>query len=133
MSDDLYCKVYVMGTAGTAGVLSAAVVQAAVSAATGQPFQRRSTQAHGLAIDVFEADARATASAADRGDFLRWPVYLEIEPAHGTLGLPAFIEALARLLNALNARGLRTVASCDFEDALAAAQRALTEGPAPAA
>lgn len=117
MADDLYCKLYVTGAA------DAAALKAVITAATGQPFERRTSTVNGLVVDVFDSGQR-DAQAAASDDFVRWPTYLEIEPVDDTMAEDAFIAALAGLMNQLNTRGLRTVASCDFEDALAAAQQA---------
>jgi hypothetical protein len=118
MSEDLYCKVYLAGAADSAAA------KAAISAATGQRFERRGAQVAGLRIDVFDnRQPGAKASDAD-DDFVRWPVYLEVEPMDADVAQPAFIAALAGLLNSLDAHGMRSVASCDFEDELAAARQA---------
>ncbi|MBG6081780.1 hypothetical protein [Rubrivivax gelatinosus] len=118
MSDDLYCKVYLAGAADSAAA------KAAISAATGQRFERRGAQVAGLRVDVFDNGQPGSKAADADDDILRWPVYLEIEPMDADMVQPAFVAALAGLLNGLDAHGLRSVASCDFEDELAAARQA---------
>lgn len=118
MSDDLYCKVYLAGAA------DGGAAKAAISAATGQLFERRGAQVAGLRVDVFDNGQPGRKATDADDDFVRWPVYLEIEPTDTGMTRRAFIAALAGLLNSLDAQGLRSVASCDFEDELAAAQRA---------
>lgn len=118
MPDDLYCKVYL------AGATDSAAAKAAISAATGQPFQRRGAQVAGLRVEVFDNGQPGRKATDADDDFVRWPVYLEIEPMDADMAQPAFIAALAGLLNSLDAQGLRSVASCDFEGELAAARQA---------
>ncbi|MBK1616538.1 hypothetical protein CKO44_24155 [Rubrivivax gelatinosus] len=118
MSDGLYCKVYLAGAADSAAA------KAAISAATGQLFERRGAQVAGLRVDVFDNGQPGSKASDADDDFVRWPVYLEVEPMDADMAQPAFIAALAGLLNSLDAHGLRSVASCDFEDELAAAQQA---------
>ncbi len=118
MSDELYCKVYLAGAADSAAA------KAAISAATGQLFERRGAQVAGLRVEVFDNGQPGWEASDADDDFLHWPVYLEIEPMDAEMALPAFIAALAGLLNRLDAHGLRSMASCDFEDELAAARQA---------
>jgi hypothetical protein len=105
MTDDLYCKVYLTGVADRQR-LEVALAQASKGVA-------------GLSIDIF-SNRHDPPLTPD--DFVRWPFYLEIEPADPQASsFDAFLAALASVLTALRAQGLRTVASCDFETALNAA------------
>ncbi|MBK1690200.1 hypothetical protein [Rubrivivax gelatinosus] len=117
MSDDLYCKVYLAGAADSAAA------KAAISAATGQRFERRGAQVAGLRVEVFDNGQPGWKATDADDDFVRWPVCLEVEPMDADMAQPAFITALAGLLNRLDAQGLRSVPSCNFEDELAAARR----------
>lgn len=118
MSDDLYCKVYLAGAADSA------TAKAAICAATGRPFERRGAQVAGLRVDVFDNGQPGPKATDTDDDFVRWPVYLEIEPLDADMSRAGLIAALAGLLDSLAAHGLRSVASCDFEDELAAARQA---------
>jgi hypothetical protein len=114
--DELYCKVYVAGAANHAALkaLVAEVARAGV--------HLRTVSAPPLEIDVFDQSRNTPAKTGD--DFVRWPAYLEIGASAADVDAEAFVAALARLLNGLRARGLRVVAACDFEDALATAMQA---------
>ena len=115
-SDDLYCKVYV------AGVADAASLKAALADITGGSVQGRCISTPPLEVDVFDQSRHMPADAGD--DFVRWPFYLEVGATAGAGEFAAWLAALAALLNNMAARGLRVVASGDFENELAAKRRA---------
>ena len=115
MQPDLYCKVYV------AGAPDIAALKALVADTAGTAVERRTVRTALLEVDVFDQSRHVPAEAGD--DFVRWPYYLEIEAADDQVTFDAFLAAIAGLLNGLRTRGLRVMASCDFEEQLAAAMR----------
>lgn len=117
MDDDaLYCKVYVKGAS------DAAALRALVAQCTQGQVLRRNVLAPPLDIDVFDQGRHGPADADDH--FVLWPTYLEVAATGQGESFGTYLTALARLLNALHARGMRVAASCSFEDALARARQA---------
>ncbi len=115
MQEDLYCKVYVTGAPDIVAL------KATIAEVTSASFDGRTARTPVLEIDVFDQSRHQPPNPGD--DFVRWPAYLEIFAADGA-SFEAFVAALARTLKALQKKALRVVASCDFEDKVAAAMQA---------
>jgi hypothetical protein len=117
MAEDMYCKVYVDGAADLADLKDH------MAAAAGKAAELRTIRTPVLEIDLFDQRKQALAHSPSGSpdDFVRWSNYLEIEAAHEAVAFDDFVVAVASLLRGMRARGLRVVASCDFEDRLAAA------------
>jgi hypothetical protein len=112
MQEDLYCKVYV------AGAPDIAALKATLADVAKAGFERRTVRTRFLEIDVFDQSRHMSADPGD--DFVRWPAYLEIFAAD-EVSFDDFLAALGAMLNSLRERGLRVVASCEFESELAEA------------
>lgn len=114
-----YCKVYLTGFDDPQSLRSlvAHVTDGVLSQRTVQ-----TGRAGGLLVDVFTTGRHAT-PASGAGDFVHWPAYLEIEPVPGaaTEADGVFVAEVTSLLKALQAQGLRTVASGDLETQIAQA------------
>ena len=50
-------------------------------------------------------------------DFIFWKYYLDIEPQKG-IEQAKYINQISRLIEELNLRNIKAIASCDFEDIL---------------
>jgi len=116
MHDDLYCKVYVSGARDTE------LLKTAVSSVVGATVEVSEVRTPVLTVRV-GAESRHLPTTHVGDDFVKWPHYLEIDAADERVGLDAFVAAIAQLVSGLRARGLRTVAACEFEDELEAALR----------
>lgn len=115
MDDDLYCKIYLNGVSGI-DVLGKLLMDVFGCSSEGRSFRLG-----GLLVDVFDnRSAGHPAAAADEDDFVRWPFYLEVEPASGG-DSRVFLEDLVALLKGLRSQGLKAIPSCSFEDRIAAA------------
>ena len=101
------------------GAPDIAALESAVPEAAGSILHRRTVRTDVLEVDIFYEKHGLPSDTGD--DFVALPYYLEVEAANESVTFDAFVAALASLLNRLRARGLRVVASCDFEDQLAAA------------
>lgn len=64
-----------------------------------------------VAIDDDYGDLEAR--AADRDDFLGWPILLEVMPADSA-GRDEVVRGVASLMNALIGRGLRVLAQAEY-------------------
>ena len=113
MQEDLYCKVYVDGASNSTSLISTIA-----DVANGQ-VKRRTVRTPFLEVDVFDQSRHVKADAGD--DFVYWPSYLEVFAADG-VSFDAFVQAMADLLDGLGERGLRVVASCDFEEQIRVAR-----------
>ncbi|PAT33906.1 hypothetical protein CK625_13175 [Vandammella animalimorsus] len=70
------------------------------------------------------AESRQLPLSDTQDDFSLWRHFVEVNAADDAITLQAFSAALAPVVAALRARGLRVVAACDFEEQLEAAVQA---------
>lgn len=117
---DLYCKLFVAGAADDQAL------SAAVNAAQHESAKRAAAGADAVpALDItVHAQVRHLPLDDGQDDFTRWRHYLDIDAAQEDVRFDVYLGALAQLVVALHAQGWRTVAACDFEEALEAAVRA---------
>jgi hypothetical protein len=114
MQEDMYCKVYVDGASNVTSLATT------IADVVDGRLERRTVQTPLFELDIFDQSRHSIANA--NKNFVHWPAYLEVFAADG-IGFDAFVVALGQMLNGLSDRGLQVVASCDFEDELAAARR----------
>jgi len=119
MSPDLYCKVYIDGNVSHASLITL------ISMLLDGKVERRSVSSTYFVADVFVN--KHAKFIAEPNDFVEWPFYLEIEPDNAqTIDPQLYLNSLASLLSALNAKGLKVVPSCDFENELNSSIKAVT-------
>lgn len=114
MDDDLYCKVYLQSDIATKAMqtLIATILEGRIDG--------RTIESKNLQVDLFEN--RFVGQPASAEDFVRWPFYLEIGTVSANeVKLDAFVIEIAALLRRLRETGVRSMASCDFEEQLLAA------------
>ncbi|PAT37998.1 hypothetical protein [Vandammella animalimorsus] len=117
---ELYCQLYVSGASDPD----------TLAAALGEIAQGHVTQGAALVqaplLDMsVHAESRHLPLSDTQDDFTLWRHFVEVDAADDEITFQAFLAALARLVAALRARGLRVVAACDFEAQLEAAVQAI--------
>ncbi len=119
MSPDLYCKVYVDGNVSHASLITL------ISTLLDGRVERRSVSGTYFVADVFVN--KQAKFIAEPDDFVEWPFYLEIEPDNAqNIDPQLYLNSLASLLSALNAKGLKVVPACGFENELNSLIKAIT-------
>ncbi|PAT42394.1 hypothetical protein [Vandammella animalimorsus] len=121
---DRYCKLFVSGAADDEAL------SAAVNAALRESAERTAAGADAVPVLDITVHAQVRHLPLDDGqdDFTRWRHYLDIDAAQEDVRFDVYLDALARLVAALRARGWRTVAACDFEAQLETAVQAILAG-----
>ncbi|MDO4724045.1 MAG: hypothetical protein Q4A97_04710 [Comamonadaceae bacterium] len=116
---ELYCTLYVAGAADPD----------ALAAVLGDIAQGHVT--HGAALVqtplldmAVHAESRHLPLSDAQDDFTLWRHFVEVNAADDEITCQAFLAALAHVVAALRARGLRVAAACDFEEQLEAAVQA---------
>lgn len=120
---ELYCTLYVAGAADPDALAAALGDMAQGHVTQGAAWVR--TPLLNMAV---HAESRHLPLSDTQDDFTLWRHFVEVNAADDAITLQAFLAALARVVAALRARGLRVVAACDFEERLEAAVQAILAG-----
>jgi hypothetical protein len=102
-----YCKIFVRHE-------EPSTVSTRLAALLGAQAQRRSLLLPGLVLDV-RPNPDGDQAAGD--DFVRWPVFVEVEPDDSDTG-QMMTRTVSQILTDFWNAGIPAVAACDFEDEL---------------
>ena len=111
MNDALFCSIHVDGA------LARDAMASLVAELTGGAVVRRGVDCSWGRIAVDDDYGDFEARAADRDNFLGWPILLEIMPSDSA-GRDEIVRGVASLMNALLGRGLRMLAQAEYADEL---------------
>ncbi len=113
MYDNLYCKIYLNSSLDIEELYKCinCIVQ-------GQAEPIRTIKARWGEIDLRKnSDFEPKMLEKTPDDFIFWKYYLDIEPQKG-IEQAKYINQISRLIEELNLRNIKAIASCDFEDIL---------------
>lgn len=110
---DLYCKVYIQSGFGIDDLY-----QRITRIVVGKQEPIRSIKTGWGEIDLRQNDGYNEKQVKDdEENFVYWKYYLDIEPNQEVIE-SEYIDQIASFLSRLDEKGIKAVASCDFEDRL---------------
>lgn len=124
MNDALFCSIHVDSA------LARDAMASLVAKLTGGVVARRGVDCAWGRITVDDDYGTFELRGADPADFLGWPTLLEVMPSDRA-GREEVVPAVASLMKALIARGMRVLAQCEYAEDLPGGGEVAGAAPTP--